>query len=147
MKFPKVGEDFSHWYPACNKLGIPLEWVRRTTFVEAIRNYADQAITPEQFLERPLLRRGAMLIYGRDKLLGEPRKFYLEATPDFYLPTLKIGLFNPDETLVDWIGTAYKPNRKDRTRMYDEVKKRMEWLARQPQLGLTLGIFRGEVAF
>jgi hypothetical protein len=146
MKRPIVGEVFSHWYPSCNKMGIPLEWVRRETLVTEIRDYSAKAITPEFFLERPLLRRGSTLIYGTDVLLNEPRKFYLEATPDYYLPTLRLGLFSPDETLVDWIGKEYQATRKDRAKMFEDVKKRMAWLAKRPKLNLQLGIYRGEAA-
>lgn len=144
MKRPVVGEVFSDWYPVCNKMGIPLEWVRRSIQVTEVRDYSLAPIDPLQFLERPLLRRGSTLIYGIDLFVDEPRKFYLEATPNYYLPTLRMGLFAPGDTLVDWIGKEYQPTRKGRSKMFDDVKKRLEWLARRPQLNLKLGIYRGE---
>lgn len=145
MKSPKVGEEFSHWYPACNKMGIPLEWVRRQTLVTEIRDYSTACIEPELFLARPLLRRGAILIYGTDVLLNKPRKFYLEATPDYYLPTLRLGLFSPDDSLVDWIGREYDPTRSDRAKMFDDVKRYQEWIQAN-EMNMKLGIYRGEAA-
>lgn len=146
MKSPVVGEVFSHWYPACNKMGIPLEWVRRDTLVRKIIDYSELCITPEMFLKRPLLRRGSILIYGTDVLLNKPRKFYLEATPDYYLPKMRFGLFGPDDSLVDWIGREYDPTRKDRQKMAEDVQRFQEWIDANPGIDLKLGIYRGEAA-
>jgi hypothetical protein len=55
-------------------------------------------------------------------------------------------LFANNETLVDWIGKEYQATRKDRAKMFEDVKKRMAWLARRPKLNLQLGIYRGEAA-
>lgn len=143
MKFPIVGEVFTHWYPACNKMGIPLEWVKRETLVSNIVDFSGGCITAADYLNRPLLRRGSILIYGRDVKIELPRKFYLEATPDYYLPTLRLGLFNPDDSLVDWIGREYDPTRKDRTKMFEDVQRYQEWIDRNA-LAMKLGIYRGE---
>lgn len=142
----KIGQEFSCWYPSHNKIGVPLEWVRRHILVTDVRDFSPDRLAPADFLERPLLRRGSLLIYGTDLDLGQPRKLYLDACRGHDLPTFRLGLYFPDDTLIDWIGREYEPTRRDRVAMYEEVQRFGRWLQANPKSEMRLGIYRGEAA-
>lgn len=91
-----VGKSLAFDYPVCNRLGLPLEFIRRQIVVEETRDRITEPLTLEEFLQDPLHRYGRSLVTGIDSDSGQPASFYFEAMfrrrP---LPALRLGLYDP----------------------------------------------------
>lgn len=146
MNLPKIGDEWNAWYPTHNKIGVPLEWVCRRILVTDVCDFSRQPLPVDEFLNRPLLRRGSILICGKDLMLGKYREFYWDATKGGELPAFRLGLYSPGESLIDWFSDDFEATRYDRQEMYDEVKRFSRWQAEHPHIDLKLGIYRSEMA-
>lgn len=139
---PVPGEIWVPSYPVHNRIGVPLEWIKRHILVEAVEDFSKTALCIDAFIARPALRRGAMLIRGRDvRLQSQRRQLYLEATPDFYLPRLRIGIVAADGTLLGWAGRPYRQETSDLQQL---LEKAIYWRDRMASTELRPGIFRAE---
>lgn len=139
---PSAGDVWTPWYPARNRIGIPIEWMRRRILVDSIDNYAKVGLPVDEFLARPLLRRGIVLVRGRDlQNGGKARKLYVEATPDFYLPSQRLGVVALDGTLLGWAGRAYRQSKLECERL---AEKAVYWRDKLLSTDLRVGIFRSE---
>lgn len=137
-KRPKVGRIWSPLYPVHNSLNVPLEWIKRRILVEQVLDFSRSGLSAEQFLSRPMLRRGSLLVIGTDVDLNVRRKFYVEATPDNDLPLLRIGAVNDQSTLIGWLGREYEPTILDR----EEMARQLEhWQFRFAGTEVRLGVF------
>lgn len=94
-----VGKTLAFDYPACNRLGLPLEFIRRAIVVEETIDLLYEPLSLEEFLQDPLHRYGRSLVTGIDADSGEQASFYHEA---MYrrrpLPALRLGLFDPSSS-------------------------------------------------
>lgn len=142
---PKRGEIWTPWYPSRNRIGLPIEYVPRRILVTGTSDFSNTPLHADYFLQRPMVRRGSILVYGRDLDLadGVIRKFYLEATSEYDLPLLKIACCDEFGQVVDWIGREYEPTVYDRAEMMATIG---EWNRDNAGCGLELGIFYGEAA-
>ena len=143
MKLPKVGKVWTPLYPVRNFLHIPLEYLERRILVEQVLDFSRSGLSIDEFLERPLLRRGSILVIGKDLDLGQRRKLYFDATPEHDLPLLKLGVVNSDAALLGWLGRPYEPTCFDREELAAEVR---HWQERFAGTELRLGVFTERAA-
>jgi hypothetical protein len=142
---PQLGEEWKPWYPARNRIGLPIEFVPRRIRVRAVHDFSGQFLPADEFLKRPMVRRGSILVFGDDLDLGGPvRKFYLHATSEYDLPLLRIACLDDSERIVDWLGRDYEPTFFDRSEMLAEIGR---WNEEEAGCGLHLGIcYAGDAA-
>lgn len=138
-----VGQVSEVWYPARNRFGLPIELVPRNVLVCGYADYSNRFLSVEQFLKRPMVRRGPLLMFVDDLDLLEPRRLYVHATPDYDLPLLKIAALDDDEQVIDWIGREYEPTFLDRCEMMATIR---DWQDENQGCGLHLGIGYGGAA-
>lgn len=89
---PSTGFEF--WYPAHNRIDLPIEWVPHRLQVHSIQT--QHIVDVDEFFRQPMLRYGCTLITGTDQF-SEIRTIYLEAVSDRELPRLRLVLINPEE--------------------------------------------------
>lgn len=153
FSIPEIGEVIEFLYPAQNKFGVPLEYRRRIVEIREIHDFREFAnpLTLEDFLRRPLIRRGKLLLIGQDLELGQQRRFYLEAMrrPDEMppaMPLLRLGLTDPEEPAdsPEFFGPAFYPDTFNRRVMLHAVR---EWLRiRKPRHSFQAAVFPVEAA-
>jgi hypothetical protein len=82
------------YYPKTNIVGRTPDWQSRQFARWSVRDLVTRPLTPEEYLNRPLVRRSRYLWQGRDSL-GQWRKFYLGATRDhWHEAQLRIALYD-----------------------------------------------------
>lgn len=140
---PEIGTVWKPWYPAHNRIDVPIEWVQRRILVEEITDFSKCGLPVDEFLRRPLLRRGAILISGRDLDLKRRRSLYLEATRDFDLPLQRLGVISEAGTLLGWIGRPYEPTYYDCEAISEQAET---WLQKFAGTEIRLGVFRSDIA-
>lgn len=138
---PATGEIWLPSYPTKNKIGIPLEWLTRECLVERVDDFSKTALSIDAFIARPEIRRGAVLVHCRDLHIHKFRQLYVEATPDYYLPRLRIGMVAADGTLLGWAGRPYRQGKSDIQLL---LEKAIYWRDRMASTDLRPGIFRAE---
>jgi hypothetical protein len=105
-------------YPSHNRLGVPLEYVRRRVEIIEERNVASEPISLQSFLQRPFLRRGATLLTAIED--GKRRKFYRECCKGGQDAGLQFVLVDDDDPQEQHkIGRVFAPTVEDRQRMLD----------------------------
>jgi hypothetical protein len=128
-------------YPAHNRLDLPLEFVeRRIRVAEVVRG---EAIPATWLSAAPLVRYGTTIIRGEDVDLRRECELWLEAAQGGELPSLKLGLIDPDdaEEATDWIGKPFRPVAVERMRMRDAVNRFMELETTRGPCGMSLVAF------
>jgi hypothetical protein len=110
----KVGQRVTLEYPVCNRVGVPLEFLKRKIEIESVRSIADEPLSLQSFLMRPFLRRGVHLIEGREN--GERRRFYKECCKDEQDAGLQYVLVDDDEPneFVEPFSRVFWPTLTDR---------------------------------
>lgn len=130
-------------YPAVNRYGFDLEYVRRKVRVEKVQDLRQSPLRPADFLVDPFKRRGLFLITGEDVDLGAGRQYYVEAMrrrgP---LPFLRLGLIDPEEPtdLVEWIAEPFAPCLAEMRTMVDVVRHYQVWASAE-DIALELAVF------
>lgn len=124
---PIVGSVFEFWYPACNRVGIPLEWVKEQMLVTEIArvNY----VNVDEFLKNPFLRRGPTVIRGIDLSLESKREIMLEAAVLDWIaphqPKLQLALIDPSEPhdSLEPIGKKYAQKIRECRRLVEMARR------------------------
>lgn len=80
LKFA-LGEKTGFWYPKENRLGAEIEWTWREIVTTGFRRLSQQPLTPMALQERPYLKRGEILVLGKENEI--PKSFYLSAMRGF----------------------------------------------------------------
>lgn len=127
METVAVGSVVRFEYPTHNRLDLPDEWLDRRVLVCGIENRWREPLDVNDFLRRPMLRRGATLIVGLDCDLpakdDQGRRFYFEAIRGEQLPGFQLGLYDPAEPAdsIEFVGRVFWPTLRDRLLMQDAI--------------------------
>lgn len=88
-------KGFEFWYPANNRVGIPIELVPGVLLVDEVK---EQRLIPlAEFLANPMTRYGYTLVSGIDPANNERRTIYLEAAAGRRLPRMRFVLIDPSD--------------------------------------------------
>lgn len=119
------GMELEFWYPARNLIGVPVENVRRRVLVESVRRLDCEPLDASEFLQRPFLRRGRVLVSGIDLDLQVSRRFYLDACRGMKLPRFRLGIMEREHGLasVEYFGPRFRATVADRKLMADSIRE------------------------
>lgn len=93
----EIGKVIHFQYPAINKLGVPVEYRWRHVLVTGIRYLDEEPLSLQAIIDRPLKRRGHLLITGIDRELGLERMFYTSAMRGQSPESLQLIVVDDDE--------------------------------------------------
>lgn len=101
------------YYPRRNVVGKSPDWQLRLFSRWSVRDLVTAPLTPQEFLQRPLVRRSRYLWQGRD-VQGQWRKFYYGATREGWLETqLRLALYDGSQR-IQFLTRPFEPTVRDR---------------------------------
>jgi hypothetical protein len=133
-------------YPSHNRLDLPLEYVERSIAIVAVRDFRQEPLDVSDFLSRPMIRRGSILLFADDLGLGYRgrRRFWLEAIRGVApLPHYRLGVYDPTDPLnsVEWISRPFAPTVRDRRAMVRAIGRFFDAVGKACEAGLRLRAF------
>lgn len=143
----RIGHVIDFLYPTRNRHNVPLEYVPERMTIVRIRDLSRRPVTAGELNDRPLVRRGSLLIIGIDHHTGDVRHCYAEAMRarsglSIPLPSFQLGLYAPrDNKEPDYIGPIYQPCPFDQIAMKAAAVAFAKWKATRPDLPYRLGAF------
>lgn len=109
-------QGFEYWYPANNRIDVPVEWVPDRLHVHNVQE--QRIIEIGEFMSQPMARYGCTLLSGVDSL-SQPRTIYLEALSDRDLPRLRLVLVDSDYSDPEPISEPFEQTPDDRKLMLE----------------------------
>ncbi len=91
----EIGREYRINYPAIRLVGYPPAFQPRIVVVRKIRDLLTNPLTAQEFLKRPLLRRGRWLLRCTDQHKRGFRQFYVDSTKQHWRDCpLRIGWYD-----------------------------------------------------
>jgi hypothetical protein len=110
-------------YPVHNRYDVPLEYTRREVEFTGWCDLAANPLDASDFLWRPHLRRGSVMLIGRDVHLNVERYFYLEAIQGMHLPSWRLGLRSDPWEEPRLFGPTFRPTLSDQQDMLETIEE------------------------
>lgn len=140
-----VGSVLSFAYPTNNRVGASTRLCRRRFVVESIRDCAVDPIEPWAIALRPDLRRGRILLIGRDLERHDTRQFYLSSARSVKLidaPISRLAFYDPTRSgPLQFFGSLWTDSREDLAQVRYVIRSVHELLDARPWLTLSIGLF------
>lgn len=146
FSFPvAVGSVLSFVYPADNRFGVRTRLCRRTMVIEEIRDC--QAVPVEEWAIqlRPDIRRGPLLLIGRDLDRNERRQFYassMRSIQTVRMPVYQLAYCDP-ETFepVHFFGNLWTGRQSDLDQARNVMRRLYASFERRGQAVLPIRLF------
>lgn len=143
FKMFSTGERVTLHYPTVPLVGVVPDFVPRTFQVRSIRDLVTCPLSVRDYLDRPLINRGRILINGWDLDHKSYRRFYLASSKEFRRESvLRIGLYDADQRQpFKVIDRPFAPTRRDRLML----AKRLIRIGQMETENLKIGVFADDL--
>ena len=111
------------YYPVHNRHDLPLEYTARRVEFTGWCDLKENPLDASDFLWRPFLRRGSLLLIGNDLETGTERYFYLEAIRGMILPSWRLGLRENPWEAPELFGGVFRPTLDDQRDLLETIQE------------------------